>query len=89
MSFQKLIIHAQFGSDDQAMLVFDLDCSTPVRKIRTAVLIAFLEETGIEHQLVTVLGKGHGFEVDGFWWALLFSIVISLIHLFTARVFRY
>lgn len=27
-----------------------------------------------------------GFQVDGFWWAVLFSIVISLINTLTARV---
>lgn len=28
-----------------------------------------------------------GFEVDGFWWAVLYSILISVIHLLTLRVF--
>lgn len=27
-----------------------------------------------------------GFEVDGFWWAVLYSILISIIHLFTLRM---
>lgn len=27
-----------------------------------------------------------GFQVDGFWWALLFSIVVSLINTLTARL---
>ncbi len=27
-----------------------------------------------------------GFQVDGFWWAVLFSIVISLINTLTARL---
>lgn len=30
-----------------------------------------------------------GFDVDGFWWAVLFSILVSLINLLTLRVFRY
>ena len=29
-----------------------------------------------------------GFEVDGFWWALLYSLFISIIHLLTLRIFR-
>jgi hypothetical protein len=40
-SFTKLIIRAQFGSGDQAMIVFDLDCPAPVGILRTAVLITF------------------------------------------------
>lgn len=28
------------------------------------------------------------FEVDGFWWAVLLSIFISLIHLFILRMYR-
>lgn len=27
-----------------------------------------------------------GFEVDGFWWAVLYSILISITHLFTLRL---
>lgn len=40
-SFNKLTIRAQFGSDDQAMLVFDLDCPVPIGIVRTAVLMTF------------------------------------------------
>lgn len=29
-----------------------------------------------------------GFEVDGFWWAVLFSIFVSIITLLTSRIFR-
>lgn len=29
-----------------------------------------------------------GFVVDGFWWAVLFSILVSLISLLTSRIFR-
>jgi putative membrane protein len=28
-----------------------------------------------------------GFEVEGFWWAFLFSIFVSIIHLFTLQIF--
>ena len=28
-----------------------------------------------------------GFEVEGFWWAFLFSIFVSIIHLLTLRIF--
>lgn len=30
----------------------------------------------------------HGFQVDNFWWALLFSIVVSLLNWFLQRVER-
>jgi putative membrane protein len=29
-----------------------------------------------------------GFEIDGFWWAVLFSILISIIHLLILRIFK-
>ena len=40
-SFNKLTIRATFGSDDQAMLAFDLDCPLPIGIVRTAALITF------------------------------------------------
>lgn len=40
-SFQKLTIRSHFGSDDQAMVVFDLDCPAPVGIVRTASLMTF------------------------------------------------
>ena len=43
-SFKKLTIRAQFGSGDQAMLVFDLDCPSPIGIVRTAVLMTFKDD---------------------------------------------
>ncbi len=43
-SFKKLTIRAQFGSGDQAMLVFDLDCPAPIGILRTAVLMTFIDD---------------------------------------------
>lgn len=40
-SFTNLTIRAQFGSGNQAMVVFDLDCPAPVGILRMAVLITF------------------------------------------------
>ena len=43
-SFNKLTIRAKFGSGDQAMLVFDLDCPAPIGILRTAVLMTFRDD---------------------------------------------
>lgn len=42
----------------------DKDTDVPYEK--SVAMAKKLEEVGVEHQLVTVLGKGHGFEVNGF-----------------------
>lgn len=43
-SFKKITIRAQFGTGDQAMLVFDLDCPPPIGIVRTAVLMTFKDQ---------------------------------------------
>jgi acetyl esterase/lipase len=42
------------------------DMDTDVPHEQSVAMAKKLEEAGIEHQLVTVLGRGHGFEVAGF-----------------------
>ena len=42
----------------------DKDTDVPYEK--SVAMAKKLEEAGVTHQLVTVLGKGHGFEADGF-----------------------
>lgn len=42
------------------------DQDTDVPYEQSVAMAKKLEDVGVEHQLVTVLGKGHGFEVDGF-----------------------
>jgi ketosteroid isomerase-like protein len=39
--FRELTIRESFGSQDQAMLAYDLDFPEPIGKIRTAVLLTF------------------------------------------------
>lgn len=38
---KSLTIRERFGSEDQAMLVYDLDCSSSVENIRVAALFSF------------------------------------------------
>lgn len=42
----------------------DMDTDVPYEQ--SAAMAKKLEEVGVEHQLVTLLGKGHGFEATGF-----------------------
>ena len=41
--FKTLTIRAKFGSEDQAMLVYDLDFPAPIGKLPTAALLTFQE----------------------------------------------
>lgn len=41
--FKTLKIRAKFGSGDQAMVVYDLDCPLPIGHFSTAVLMTFQE----------------------------------------------
>lgn len=50
-SFETLIIRASFGSENQAMLVVDLDYPLPIGKLRSAVLMTFKDDCIIESEL--------------------------------------
>lgn len=41
--FKSLKIRSKFGSDDQAMVVYDLECPEPIGSFSTAALITFRE----------------------------------------------
>ncbi len=49
--FKKLTIRAQFCNEDQAMLVYDLDCPEPIGLYRGAVLLTFQEGLIIHYEL--------------------------------------
>ena len=49
--FNKLTIRAQFGSGDQAMVVYDLDCPAPFGIVRGAALLTFKESLIIGYEL--------------------------------------
>lgn len=49
--FNKLTIRAQFGTGDQAMLAYDLDCPAPIGLYRGAVLLTFQEGLIIRYEL--------------------------------------
>ncbi len=42
--FKTLTIRATFGSENQAMVAYDLDFSTPIGNIHTAALLTFQDE---------------------------------------------
>ncbi len=50
----------------QPTLLIHGDKDTDVPYDKSVAMAKKLEEVGVEHQLLTVLGKGHGFEVSGF-----------------------
>ena len=49
--FNKLTIRAQFGTGDQAMLVYDIEFPAPIELCRTAVLLTFQEGLIIRYEL--------------------------------------
>jgi hypothetical protein len=49
--FNKLTIRAQFGTGDQVMLAYDLDCPAPIWLFRGAVLLTFQEGLIIRYEL--------------------------------------
>ncbi len=42
--FNTLTIHAKFGDDDKAVIVYDLDCPMPVGSFRAVALMSFEDE---------------------------------------------
>lgn len=55
---QKLMVHimdieikARFSSDEQALLIYDLDCSEPIGTCRTAALMTFKDGLIIRNEL--------------------------------------
>ncbi len=42
--FKSLTIRAKFGSGDQVMIAYDLDCPAPVGNFRAAVLLTFRDD---------------------------------------------
>lgn len=50
-AFNKLTIRAQFGAEDQAMLVYDLDFPAPIEYVRGAALLTFKEGLIIRYEL--------------------------------------
>lgn len=42
--FKTLTIRATFGSEDQVMIAYDLDCPAPIEKFRVAALLTFKED---------------------------------------------
>ena len=49
--FKTLTIRASFGSENQAMLVVDLDCPLPIGILRSAVLMTFKNDSIIQSEL--------------------------------------
>lgn len=49
--FDKLIIRAQFGSGDRAMLAYDLECPAPIGLFRGAALLTFQEGLIVHYEL--------------------------------------
>ena len=49
--FKTLTIRALFGSENQAMLAYDLDCPPPIGKLPVAALLTFQEGLIIEIEL--------------------------------------
>lgn len=49
--FKTLTIRATFGSEDQAMVVYDIDCPVPVGRCPTAALMTFQNELIIKIEL--------------------------------------
>lgn len=49
--FKSLKLRATFGSKDQAMVVYDLECPAPIGTFSTAVLMSFKDGTIIKIEL--------------------------------------
>lgn len=49
--FKSLKIRSKFGSGDQAMVVYDLECPAPIGVFSTAVLMAFREGLVVKIEL--------------------------------------
>jgi ketosteroid isomerase-like protein len=49
--FNKLTIRTQFATEDQAMVVYDLDCSAPIGAFKGAALLTFKDDLIIGYEL--------------------------------------